>query len=190
VAVLSFPAFALSFTVAEPLTVLLFGERYASAAPILSILALGAFFESIVGFNAPTLRVAGKLRWLVGTNVAAAVVSLMLHILLIPRMGALGAAIATGASGILYALFKQAGMRIGTGVSAFDHHYIGPYATIALAGLFLLGVRMMWPEYVVVLVAAATLASVAVLVQARSKLSISETFPELARFPLLKLLLG
>ena len=190
VAVLSFPAFAFSFTAAEPLTVLLFGERYVSAAPILSILALGAFLESIVGFNAPALRVAGKLRWLVGTNVAATVVSLTLHIILIPRMGALGAAIATTTSAIIYALFKQVGMRIGVGVSAFDRHYIGPYAAIALAGLFLLGVRLIWPEHVLVLVAAATLASVAVLLKARSRLSISETFPELARFPLLKLLLG
>jgi O-antigen/teichoic acid export membrane protein len=190
VAVLSFPAFALTFTASEPLTVLLFGDRYAGAAPILSILALGSFFESIIGFNAATLRVAGKLKWLVGTTVAATVVNLALNILLIPRWGALGAGIASGTSLTIYALFKQTGMRVGTGISAFDHHYAGPYATIALSGLFLLGVRLLWPEQVVVLVVAATLASVAVLLQARSKLSISETFPELSRFPLLKLFLG
>jgi O-antigen/teichoic acid export membrane protein len=190
VAVLSFPAFALTFTASEPLTVLLFGERYASAAPILSILALGAFLESMVGFNGSVLRVAGKLRWLVGTHVASAVVNLGLNILLIPRMGALGAGIASGTSWIIYAVIKQTGMRIGTGVSAFDRHYAGPYASIALAILFLLAVRVMWPEQVIALLAAAAVASMAVLLQARSKLSISETFPELGRFPLLKLLLG
>jgi O-antigen/teichoic acid export membrane protein len=55
------------------LTVLLFGERYVDAAPILSLLALGQFANAVIGFNAATLRVSGSLRWLLGVNVAAVV---------------------------------------------------------------------------------------------------------------------
>jgi len=190
VALLSFPAFAITFTAAEPLTVLLFGERYASAAPILSILTVGAYFEAVIGFNLATLRVAGKLRWLLGTNITATIVSIALHLLLIPRMGALGAGIAAGASAIIYGVLKQVGMRISTGVGKFDLRYAGPYLSIAFACLFLLAVRLLWSERAVVLVSAATLASLAVLLQARSTLSISETFPELGRFKVLKMLLG
>lgn len=190
VTVLSFPAFAVSFTVAEPLTVLLFGARYASAAPILSILAIGAFLESIAGFNAPTLRVAGKLRWLVGTNVVATLITLGLHVLLIPRMGPLGAAIAMGISSVVYVALKQLGMRMSTGVKAFDQRYLGTYVGIALASLFLLGVKMVWSDHTWVLITGATIASVAILLRARSTLSISETFPELGRFPLLRRVLG
>ncbi|MEX2470970.1 MAG: oligosaccharide flippase family protein, partial [Gemmatimonadota bacterium] len=43
VAVLTFPLFALSFTASIPLTVFLFGERYAAAGPILTLLAAGHF---------------------------------------------------------------------------------------------------------------------------------------------------
>lgn len=190
VALLSFPAFALTFTAAEPLTISLFGEKYASAAPILSILAVGAYFEAVVGFNVATLRVAGELRWLLGTNVAATLISVALHLLLIPGLGALGAGIATGASAIIYGVLKQVGMRVSTGVRAFDPQYAGPYLSIALASLFLLVVRLLFSEHAMVLVAAATLASLAVLLQARATLSISETFPELGRFKVLKMLLG
>src|SRR5690606_1701162 len=69
VAVLSFPLFALSFTAAVPLVELLFGDRYAAAAPILSLLALSQFVEATAGFNAETLRVNGKIRWLIAANV-------------------------------------------------------------------------------------------------------------------------
>jgi hypothetical protein len=81
-------------------------------------------------------------------------------------------------------------MRVSTGVRMFDPQYAGPYLSIALACLFLLAVRLLWSEHAVVLVAAAALASLAVLLHARSTLSISETFPELGRFKVLKSLLG
>ncbi|HEU5311067.1 MAG TPA: oligosaccharide flippase family protein, partial [Candidatus Eisenbacteria bacterium] len=39
IAIFTFPVFAFTFSLAEPLTVLLFGERYASSAPLLAIVA-------------------------------------------------------------------------------------------------------------------------------------------------------
>lgn len=190
VAVLTFPAFALAFVAADPLTVLLYGERYAEAAPILSILALGMFFDSVLGFNTPTIRVAGALRWLVGANVTAAAVNVVLNILLIPSMGALGAAIATGCAWIFYGILKQAALRFATGVSAFDLEYAGPYVAIAATTGGLIAVRVLAPESMTVPVAAAVVASLVVLATARRSLSITRTFPELGRVPMLRKLLG
>ena len=191
VAALTFPAFAASFTAAEPLSVLLFGERYRAAGPILSFLAFGAFLESVLGFNVATLRAAGKLRWLIGVNVVAALASVVMHLLLIPSLGALGAGIATGGSWVLAALLKQVALWKGVGVKLLDISYAGPYLTMALGTAVLAVIRVFRPDDALILASAAVIASSLVLAHARLSLSITDTFPELGRrFPALAKVLG
>jgi O-antigen/teichoic acid export membrane protein len=186
VAVLTFPAFAVSFAMAEPMTVLLFGERYRAAGPILSFLALGAFVESLVGFNASTLRMIGRLRWLNAVSVLAALVSVVLHLVLIRSWGAFGAGIATGLSWAIYALMAQVALWKASGVTPFDTRYTVPYLTMLGCTIWLAGLRIAFPD-AVVLLAGSVLASVAVvLTAARRRLSITETFPELARFRIVR----
>jgi O-antigen/teichoic acid export membrane protein len=52
IAVVSFPIFLLTFALAKPLTLLLFGDRYESSAVLLAILAFGYYFQAALGFNA------------------------------------------------------------------------------------------------------------------------------------------
>jgi O-antigen/teichoic acid export membrane protein len=190
VAVLTFPFFALSFTAAVPLTVLLFGERYVDAAPILSLLALGQFANAVIGFNAATLRVSGSLRWLLGVNVAAVVTNVVVSVALIPSMGALGAAVGTASGYAVYTILKQMALRIATGVSLFDYSHWIPYLTIVLMSFSLLALRMFWGGDAWVVLPGVLLASLVVLASARVSLSISDTFPELGRFRFLRALLG
>jgi O-antigen/teichoic acid export membrane protein len=49
---LVFPIFVATFVFSAPFTVLVFGERYASSAPILSLLALGQFLNAAAGTGA------------------------------------------------------------------------------------------------------------------------------------------
>ena len=95
IAVLSFPLFALTFSLAEPVTSTLFGERYEGSGVYLSLLSLGYYFNAALGFNGLTLKVYGRLRYIVTINILAALVNLGLNFILIPRYGALGAAIGT-----------------------------------------------------------------------------------------------
>src|SRR5205807_8081013 len=46
IALISFPLLAVSFSLAEPVTVMLFGARYAQSAPILALLAFGHYFTA------------------------------------------------------------------------------------------------------------------------------------------------
>jgi len=190
VALLSFPGFAVSFLMAEPVTSLLYGERYVAAAPILSLLAVGTFIDSAVGFNDATLRVAGKVRWLMGVNAVGATLNVVLNLLLIPRMGALGAGIATGTSMLIYALLKQICLWRATGVRALHPGYWRPYGLIAGVCLALVVIRVLWPRDLWVLLPTLLLSLVIVGLLARKTLSISDMFPELARWPLLQRLLG
>lgn len=190
VAVLTFPFFALSFTAAVPVTVLLFGERYVAAAPILSLLAAGQFIDSASGFNAATLRVTGQVRWLVAVHVIGAVTTIGVSVVLIPSMGAIGAGVGTAVGLLLYTVLKQIALQRATGVRALDGAYKKPYLTIAGVTMVLLVVRTLWPDELWLVAPAVVLGSGAVFLSARVSLSISETFPELGRSPLLRKILG
>ncbi|MGH3035465.1 MAG: oligosaccharide flippase family protein, partial [Gaiellaceae bacterium] len=60
IAVLSFPVFALTFSLAQPLTETLFGSRYADSATFLTLLSVGYYFNAALGFNGLTLKVYGR----------------------------------------------------------------------------------------------------------------------------------
>ncbi len=190
VAVLTFPLFALSFTASIPLTVLLFGERYAAAGPILTLLASGHFIGSMAGFNSEALRVTGSLRWLIAVNALGAATTVGLSVLLIPGMGAMGAAIGFAAGHFLYAVLKQVAVQRATGVKAFDLTYKGPYITMAVVALLLLVTRLTWPAEPWILVPAAVVGSLVVYFSARASLSVLDTFPELGRSKLMRTIFG
>jgi O-antigen/teichoic acid export membrane protein len=190
VAVLTFPLFAVSFAGAEPLINLLYGERYVAAAPILSLLALAQFIDHSIGFSGHVLRVGGHLHLLIGANVAAAVTNIGVSIWLIPSMGALGAGVGAAAGYVVYTVLRQAEMTFASSVSAFDASHRTAYLTIVVSILGLVALRYLWPGSPWLLVSGAGIASVAVVASARVSLSVIDTFPELARWPFLKTLLG
>jgi O-antigen/teichoic acid export membrane protein len=189
VAVLTFPMFAVSFAAARPLVELFYGARYADAAPILSVLALGQFVHGVVGFNAETLRVGGHLKQLIGANAAGLVTNIALSIVLIPSMGALGAAVGAAAGYVVYTILKQAALIITSDVATFDLAYSAPFLAMAAGVVVLAGVRAASPSAWILLPTVA-LVSAGVLASARLSLSISDTFPELGRWPLLRRVLG
>jgi O-antigen/teichoic acid export membrane protein len=190
VSVLSFPLFALSFTASVPLTVLLFGERYAAAAPILTLLAASQFFEAAAGFNAETLRVNGKIRWLIAANIIGVAVLVGVSVVLIPSMGALGAGIGTAVGQLSYTILKQAFVRVAVGVDSVDREHSEFYLTMGWVCAILVGVRLLTPDNLLIIVPAMLAGTAAVFMSARRSLSITETFPELGRVPLLGKILG
>ena len=77
---------------------LLFGARYMGAALALQILSAGEFVHTLVGPNGTTLTSYGKTTLLMIDAVLAAILNIVLNLLLIPRYGISGAAIATAIS--------------------------------------------------------------------------------------------
>jgi O-antigen/teichoic acid export membrane protein len=189
-AILTFPVFALTTSLAEPVTVALYQERYADSAIYLALLSFAAYVNVALGFNGLTLRVYGFVRYTVGINLVAAAISVGLNLLLIPPYGALGAAVATTVSLIIFNLLKQAGLRRGTGISVFDRRFLWVYATIALAAVALALVQLaVQPGFLLSLVLAA-ITSLIVLAVTRRALDVADTFPEILRVPFARRLLG
>jgi len=92
-----------------------------------------------LGFNGLTLKVLGKLRYVVTINLLAAAVNVLINLLLIPRFGALGAAVGTAGTMVVHNILKQ---RI---TSCFRHQCFRPkyfpfygLITLCAGGLLLL----------------------------------------------------
>jgi O-antigen/teichoic acid export membrane protein len=184
-AVFTFPIFALTGPLAEPTTVTLFGDRYEDSAPLLAILACGYYFNAALGFNAMTLQIYGRLRYVLGVNAVTAVLNVALSLALIPEYGATGVAIANGAALVCQNLLFQAGLGRGIGVPLFEWRYFRLYAVIVAAAGALAAVQLLIEPPVVVAVALAIVASLAVLILNRGLLELDATFPELRKIPFL-----
>ena len=189
ISVASFPIFVLTFSLAQPITVMLYGERYAQSALILALLSFSYYFNAALGQNGLTLKVFGVVRYLVVINVIAVIVNLGVNLLLIPYYGALGATAGTAGTLVLHNLMKQAGLR-NTGINLFEWRYFRVYLIITLSaiGVFFIQWLTAAPPYVSV--GLAGLASLVVIRLNRQLLNVQQTFPELLRIPLMKYVLG
>ena len=185
VAVFTFPIFAMTGIFSTTTTVTLFGERYASSGVVLMALSIGYYINMALGFNVYVLQVYGRLRYLVLSNIGVAVVNVPLALVLIPRWGAAGAAVATAATmigqNIVNQLVLTATMR-ARGVTRTS--YLQPYvAIVAVAGALVVVDLVFHPDIYVAL-AVGTVASLLVLRLSRRWLQLGDTFPELLRIPL------
>ncbi|MFQ5652425.1 MAG: flippase [bacterium] len=188
--VLSFPVFALTFSLAQPLTVLLYEARYESSWVFLSMISFAYYFNVVLGFNGLTLKVLGKIRYVVLINLAATLLNVLLVFILIPRFGAMGAAIGTSVAMIIHNILKQAGLKRAAGLRLFEWQYLSFYLIIAAGGLGMLLVQYFLAASIYVAVPTAALVSLVILLISRKKLNVQETFPELLRFPLMKRIFG
>jgi O-antigen/teichoic acid export membrane protein len=186
--VISFPIFAMTFSLAQPLTVFLYGARYEQAAPILALLSFGSYFNVALGFNLQTLKVVKRLRYITVMSVLVVLLNIVLNLVLIPRFGAVGAAIGTAASLVIYNLLMQVGLLRAANFNAFDREYLSIYLAIAsgAAGLFVLQYFSSLSIYLALTLAGCV--SLLVLAIAKKKLRIMEVFPELHSLPFARLL--
>jgi O-antigen/teichoic acid export membrane protein len=190
ITVLSFPIFVVTFSLAQPVTVLLFGTRYEGSSAILAILSLAYFCNAALGFNTLTLRVFGKVRWIVINDLLSAAAAVILCLALIPRYAALGGAIATCTTLVLHNILNQIALVFSTGVRLFRWQCLGLYIGVVggTAGLFVLQSVLALPLSFGLVIA--TVGSLAMLWLNRSLLDIEHMFPELLRMPVVRRLLA
>jgi O-antigen/teichoic acid export membrane protein len=182
-AVFSFPVFALAFVFGEQLASFLFGERYASSGVILAALVVGHFFTASTGPNGQLLAVYGKVGYLLWTNLLAVAINLVLVVALIPTLEALGAALAASATLIVLNVVRQVGLARRTPAQAIDWRYAPVYVALISATAILLLIQLVLTPPLLLGILLVTLGWIGVLLLARTRLDISETFPELARIP-------
>jgi O-antigen/teichoic acid export membrane protein len=181
IAVLTFPVFAVTSSLSKPLTMLFFGSRYEESALVLMLLSLGFYFSAALGFNGQSLRIFGKVRFIFVTDLLMAAVTICLSFALIPRYGALGAAISTTSTLMLQNVLYQIGVMYHTGAGWFSLAHLKIYAIIALGWAALL---LLPPLSISFLVAA--FVSVVVFLLSRKLMDVRRMFPELLHLPLMR----
>jgi O-antigen/teichoic acid export membrane protein len=97
------PAAAGIILVADPGIPLVFGDDYSDAVPVLQVLALFAVVLSVTRLTGEGLDYLGRARERAITRGVSALLNVGLNLLLIPRFGAVGAAVTTVATFSLYA---------------------------------------------------------------------------------------
>ncbi|HET9085522.1 MAG TPA: flippase [Candidatus Limnocylindrales bacterium] len=190
IAILAFPLFALCIGFAEPLAVLLFGEPYRASGVILGILCLGYYVNGAMGFNALTLRVFNRVRFLALTDLSTAALNLILAVVLIRQFGAVGAAVATSATFILQNVIYQWGLRTQTWVHGLDRRYVRPYASIIIGAIVVVAIaQLVKPSFLIGMVVVGVV-SLLVFAINRHSLQIVDTYPELGRFRVMRRIFG
>lgn len=190
VALLTFPLFLVTFALAGPLTVALFGGRYAGSGLILGVLSFGFYLNAALGLNGLALNVFGRVRAVVAVNAAAAAIQVVLGFVLIPRFGAPGAAVATATTLVCQNGLRQWSLRQGTVISGFDRSRLQVYVTISAVTVAACTIRLTLDlSFVPGLALVATMALFTMLFL-RRHLEIGDTLPELTRIPVLGRLLG
>jgi O-antigen/teichoic acid export membrane protein len=187
---LSFPIFATCFAFSEPLTVFMFGEEYASSAPVLVFLSLGFYGNAIFGFNVHTLRVYGCVRFLVVSDLVAMAFVIVANLLLIPRYGIWGAAVAVSLTQLLQNLINQYGLMLQTSVRPFPRRCLGTYVAVVLSIGVLVQVQRLWEPPLLLALCYTAVATMVVIGVSRKQLDLTNTIPQLARFPLLARVIG
>ena len=119
----------MTFFIAEPLSVFLFGKAYAGSGSVLAILSFAYYFHAAMGFNSLTLRVFGSVRSIVGIDFATASFSLVLTALLVPFYGAVGAALAMGGTLVIQNVLYQWVLARVTGISGVPVRYRRAYSS-------------------------------------------------------------
>lgn len=90
--------------VAEPLMNIVFGQEYRGAVPVVQVLAVWSVFESVSKITSNGLDYLGRARARSIIVVVTSLLNFALNIILIPRIGVVGAAAATVLSAALYTL--------------------------------------------------------------------------------------
>jgi len=190
IAILAFPLFALCIGFPEQLSVLLFGKPYQASGVILGILCLGYYVNGSMGFNALTLRVFNRVRFLALTDLSTAALNLVLAVVLIQRFGAVGAAVATSGTFILQNLIYQWGLRSQTWVHGLDRRYVRPYASIIIGAIVIVAIsQIVRPPFLVGIVVVGVVSSLVFAIN-RHSLQIVDTYPELGRFKVMRRIFG
>jgi O-antigen/teichoic acid export membrane protein len=189
--VLAFPIFLATACFAQPLTIFLYGARYAPSAPILAIVSLGHFFNVVFACNSATLKVLGKIRLMVMLNIVTPIIIVVFNLLLIPRYGAIGAAVATSAGLILQSLLRQLSLWLGGGgVSFFEKRYASFFLMLGSSAVGLYLIQFFTPNNIYIALTLAIAVSTFVLWLVKKHLKIADTFPEILRVPVVGRLLA
>ncbi len=138
--IFSIPLFLICFLFPAQTLSLLFGSRYTTAATALWILSLGALINTLLGPNGYALIAYGDTRTVLYGSLVASAIDVVLNLLLVPRIGISGAAIATGSALAVSSIMYSSLLWLRHKLQPFDRNY-----GLTILFLFAIGLALYYP---------------------------------------------
>lgn len=180
ITVLTFPVLALTLPFAHVVVTTLFGARYGGSALYLQIMSVGLFAQAATGFNGLLLQAAGRIRYVLVTNLIALAVAVLANVLLVSAFGATGAACALTVTLLVHNGMKQYGLS-KVPVPRLERNAGRVYCGVAaLVVVLTITEKVLQPSFAVGVVLAAV-AVLALFALARPGLDVDGVFPEVQR---------
>jgi O-antigen/teichoic acid export membrane protein len=190
IALMTFPIFVPCIAMPEAMTYLVYGQKYVDSSSILVALAVGEYANVALGLNTYTLQVYARVRYILWTTAVSTAAGIGLGLLLVPRMGAMGGAVAYSAALVFQNLLHHWGMHRFTEVELLRPRYLAVYASLLVATGLLLAVDATLQPPLAVELGLVMATSLALLRMHRETMDLTNVFPELQRVRWVMRLLG
>lgn len=119
----------------------LFGPDFVEAEKVLIFLAIGQFINAIAGPNGFMLSMSGHQKWEMINGIIVAILNLFLNILLIPRFGALGSAIAGAIALAVINILKTIEVWFIMRMIPYNRKFLKPLLAGAIGWMVLSGLK-------------------------------------------------
>ncbi len=186
VSLISLPLFLATFFFADTITLILFKERYAQSAVILSILSLGSYLSVLMGMNGAMLQVHGRKKYIVFASTLTAFFSIGTSLVLIPLYGPMGAATSASGTLLFYSLLNHLGLHLTTEVQIFPKKEWKVYASVVGGVLILFLFRQLVTASLPLNIALSICLYLLIIRINRVRLNLLAEFPALMRIPLVR----
>src|SRR5262249_36622131 len=183
ITVLTFPVFAVTYGMADELTVRALGATYADSGGLLAWMALGSFLGAVFTNNSSALRVLGLVRSAVVADALTLLVAAGASMWWIPTLGAAGAAATVALVVSLKGVLCWIALYRTTGLHPLKEGLGGVYAVVALATVGLCLARPFVAGSLVAQAAVSLAAAPGLPASPPDRTPPPHTFPALARVP-------
>jgi len=129
-----------------------FGQAYTIGSTSLVILALGQMINVFVGANGYILNMCGHERLLLINNILMAIINVILNVILIPKIGILGAAISTGMSIAIINTVKVFEVKFLLGIIPYNKEYFFILLNLLVICLSSFITKLYWNNIVSVII--------------------------------------
>lgn len=130
--IISFPAFLVLFVYGDDVLAAVFGAEYAPAGVALAIVAVGFFTSAATGHNKDTLAALGDTRSIALAETLTLGLNVVLNVLLIPRFGIEGAAVASATSFLVRNLAISGVLWRAFSIGPFSRETVIAYVSLPL----------------------------------------------------------
>jgi O-antigen/teichoic acid export membrane protein len=131
--ILTFPAFLVFLLFGTDVLSIFFGDQFGPGGVALAILSVGVFTGAALGRNRETLSALGDTNEIMGADVVALGLNLVLNLALIPPYGIGGAAVASAASFALRNLVINGVLWTRYGITPFSRELTRIYVLVPVA---------------------------------------------------------